>query len=257
MERIEVQKMVDSYTKWLNEEITTASFGEYSEITLPYLDRSNDYLQIYVKFNPNGTIELTDDGVIIGNLIMSGINFRKNSTRLNTLEQIAKNFNVVIDGEDIKATATATNFPQMKHMMVQAMLSIDDLFVLNPANVKNTFVEDIATYFDANEIFYSPNISIVGKTGTPYNYEFHMQRTKEQPERFCKSINNLTLDKRDATLQRWSDTQEKRGDKSKLIVIYNDDNHVKDSIIDGFAAYNIEVVPFSRRQEEQNLKLFA
>jgi len=143
MERLEVKKMVDSYTNWLNEEITTANFGEYSEITLPYLDRSNDYLQIYVKLNPNGTIELTDDGVIIGNLIMSGITFRKNSTRLKALEQIAKNFNVVIDGEDIKATATATNFPQMKHMMVQAMLSIDDLFVMNPANVKNTFIEDV------------------------------------------------------------------------------------------------------------------
>lgn len=257
MERLEVKKMMDSYTNWLNEEITTANFGEYSEITLPYLDRSNDYLQIYVKLNPNGTIELTDDGVIIGNLIMSGITFRKNSIRLKALEQIAKNFNVVIDGEDIKATATATNFPQMKHMMVQAMLSIDDLFVMNPANVKNTFIEDIATYFDANEIFYSQNISIVGRTGTPYNYEFHIQRTKDQSERFCKGINNLTLDKRDATLQRWSDTQEKRGDKSKLIVIYNDEYNVKDSIIDGFSTYDIKTVPFSQRQEEQNLKLFS
>jgi len=257
MEQLEVKKMVDSYTNWLNEEISTASFGEYAEITLPYLDRFNDYLQIYVKVNTDGTIELTDDGIIIANLHASGITFRNGSSRKKSLDQIVKNFNVSIQGEDIIATATANNFAQMKHMMVQAMLQVDDLFVTNPTTVKSMFLDDIATYFDANEIFYSRDFSLLGKTGTLYSYDFHIQRTKEQPERFCKGINKLTLDQRDATLQRWSDTQEKRGDKSKLIVIYNDENNVKDDIITGFTNYGIQTIPFSQRQEKHNLDLFV
>jgi len=257
MERLEVKKMVDSYTNWLNEEISMTSFGEYAEITLPYLDRFNDFLQIYVKVNTNGIIELTDDGAIIGNLLSSGITFRNGSSRKKSLDQIAKNFNVSIQGEDIIATATTNNFPQMKHMMVQAMLQVDDLFVTSPANVKNMFLDDIATYFDANEIFYSRDFSLLGKTGTFYSYDFHIQRTKEQPERFCKGINKLTLDQRDATLQRWSDTQDKRGNKSKLIIIYNDENDVKDEIVTGFTNYGIQTVPFSQRQKKGNLDLFV
>jgi hypothetical protein len=43
--------MINDYTVWLRKEITTAAFGEYVELTTPYLDRFNDYMQIYVKQN--------------------------------------------------------------------------------------------------------------------------------------------------------------------------------------------------------------
>jgi len=254
---MDIQKMVNDYTAWLKEEITIAAFGEYIELTTPYLDRFNDYLQIYVKQNADGTITLTDDGYIIDSLISSGMVFKKGSNRQKALDRIAANFNISIIGEKITTTATAYSFPQKKHMMVQAMLAIDDLFVVSPENVKDLFMEDIEIYFNANNIYYSKDFSLLGKTGTVYTYDFHLQRTSEKPERFCKGFNKLNLSKRDLTLFNWIDTKEKRGDLEELIVIYNDDNSVSDDVLRGFSNYGIRTVPFSQRQEPNNLQLFT
>ena len=44
---MDIQKMIDEYARWLKSEITFERIGEYYEITTPYLDSANDYLQIY------------------------------------------------------------------------------------------------------------------------------------------------------------------------------------------------------------------
>ena len=109
-----IQAMIENYANWLKSEITTSQFGDYVELTLPYVDRFNDYLQIYAKHNRDGSIELTDDGYIINNLITSGIPLKKGTPRRNALEQIAHNFNVQLRGEDIVVRATPNNYPQKK-----------------------------------------------------------------------------------------------------------------------------------------------
>ena len=50
---MDIQKLIDDYTSWLKNEITFEKVGEYYEITTPYLDHANDYLQIYVKQEGN------------------------------------------------------------------------------------------------------------------------------------------------------------------------------------------------------------
>jgi len=251
---MDVQEMISDYAKWLKDEITIARFGEYYELTTPYLDRFNDYLQIYVKQEPNGQITMTDDGYVISNLISSGISLKNGSKRKIMLDNIIRNFSLKLDGENIVATATRANFPQKKHQIVQAMLSIDDMFVSSAENVKNFFIEDITTFFNANDILFTPNFSLIGKTGSLYTYEFLFQRTHSQPERFCKAINKINQSKRNLTIFNWIDTQEKRGDKSELIVMLNDENQVSDSDINAFTNYNIRSVRFSERQK--NIDLF-
>ena len=254
---MDIQKMISDYAAWLKEEIKISSFGEYFELTTPYLDRFNDYLQIYVRQNLDGTITLTDDGYIIGNLISSGMVFKKGTIRQKSLAGTVTKYNVSLDGEDITTTATHNTFAQKKHMMVQAMLAVDDLFAISPDAVKNFFLEDVATYFAANDIYYSPDFSLLGKTGTLYTYDFHFQPSREKPERFCKGFNKLNQAKRDLTLFNWMDTQDKRGDSSELIVIYNDGNQVSDDVLTGFYNYGIKTVPYSCRQEKNYLSLFA
>jgi len=252
-----VQKMINDYAEWLKKEITVASYGEYVELTTPYLDRFNDYLQIYAKQNSDDTITLTDDGYIIGSLISSGMTFNKSPKRKKMLDRIAANYNVSIVGEEITTVAARHNFPQKKHMMVQAMLAIDDLFTVSPEGVKDLFIEDIETFFKANDIYYSRDFSLLGKTGNFYSYDFHLQQTKEKPERFCKGFNKLNQSKRDSALFNWIDTKEKRGNSGDLIIIYNDENSVSDDVLRGFYNYEIKTIPFSKRQEADYLKLLA
>ena len=64
---MDIQGLIDEYAAWLREKITFEKFGEYYEITTPYLDNSNDYLQIYVK-QDGEEIYFTDDCATIRNL---------------------------------------------------------------------------------------------------------------------------------------------------------------------------------------------
>ena len=40
---MDIQGLIDEYAAWLREKITFEKFGEYYEITTPYLDNSNDF----------------------------------------------------------------------------------------------------------------------------------------------------------------------------------------------------------------------
>ena len=63
----EIQKLLDQYLVWLRDKTALRQVEGWIEITTPYLDRHNDYLQIYVK-RQNGGFILTDDGYTIDDL---------------------------------------------------------------------------------------------------------------------------------------------------------------------------------------------
>ncbi len=252
-DKMEIEELIKSYAEWIKKEISVAKYGEYYELTTPYLDRFNDYLQIYVKQDLNGNIELTDDGYIIDNLLSSGISLKNGTNRKEHLDKIINNYSLRLEDNNIVAVATEDTFPQTKHMLIQAMLSIDDMFETNNENVKNMFLDDVEVFFNENNIYYSKDFSIIGKTGSIYNYDFHFQRTANSPERFCKVINKANESKRNLTIFNWIDTQEKRGGESQLIVMLNDNNRVNDKDIQAFNNYDIKTVLFSERKQHMDL----
>lgn len=252
-----IHEMIRNYTDWLYDSFTATQVGEYFELTTPYLDRYNDHLQIYVKQNPNGTFLLTDDGYIINNLRSSGISITRSTKRKEMLSRIIRNFGVSLNGDNLEIQATKSDYPQKKHMLIQTMLTVDDMFIAEPNNVKNFFAEDVGLFLDSHDIFYSRDFSIVGKTGSIYVYDYHIQRTKEKPERFCKPINSFTQSSRNLVLFNWIDTVEKRADKSELIVFLNDEKSIDDSDLEAFLSYDVNYILWSQRQNSENLELLA
>jgi hypothetical protein len=43
----EIKTLMDQYVAWLRSKTTLRQVADWIEITTPYLDRHNDYLQIY------------------------------------------------------------------------------------------------------------------------------------------------------------------------------------------------------------------
>lgn len=253
---MDINEMLTDYANWIKSEISVAKYGEFFELTTPYLDRYNDYLQIYVKQEDDGFITLTDDGYIISNLLSSGVSFRAGSKRAHHLEKTLRNFSLELGGDKaIKTIATQQNFAQKKHAMVQAMLAIDDMFELNAHNIEAYFIEDIQNFLDTNGVFYSRDFSLLGKTGSLYTYDFLFQRTKTKPERFLKAINHLRRANRDMTIFNWIDTQERRNNEGQLIVMLNDENPIQRDDLAAFKSYDIIPVKYSDRKE--NLHLFS
>lgn len=252
-----IHDMIKEYTDWLYSGFSAIKVGEYFELTTPYLDRYNDHLQIYVKQNENGSYFLTDDGYIINNLQSSGVSFNRSHKRRDMLSRIARNFGVTINNNNLEIQATKSNYPQKKHMLIQTMLTIDDMFIAEPNTVKNFFAEDVGSYLNANDIYYSKDFSLVGKTGSLYVYEYHLQRTKTKPERFCKTLNHLSESIRNLTIFNWIDTQEKREDNGELILFLNDEKDINTSDLEAFQSYDIKSILWSQRQETSNLTLLA
>jgi len=64
--------LLEDYWHFLRSETTVEKLGQWFEISTPYLDAYNDHIPIYVKFNEDGSIELSDDGETLIELEQSG-----------------------------------------------------------------------------------------------------------------------------------------------------------------------------------------
>lgn len=125
----EVHRLLDEYVAWLRDKTTLRQVGDqWVEITTPYLDRHNDYIQIYAK-KTNSGYTLTDDGETIGDLEQSGC--RLESPKCQDLLKLTLNgFGVQMREKALEVHASPDNFALRKHSLVQAILAVNDMFYL-------------------------------------------------------------------------------------------------------------------------------
>lgn len=251
---MDIQKLIDEYAAWLKSEITFEKIGEYYEITTPYLDNASDYLQIYVRMDGD-EIFFSDDSATIRGLKMGGFQFTP-SRKLH-LQRILNQFGVKLDGDELTLKAPVKLFAQKKHLFIQAMLRIDDMFTISKSKVASIFLDDIQDFFAEKDIFYSDNVQFTGTSGFAHNYDFLLQRSRTKPERLCQAVNNPNKSSMGNALFAWNDTKPSRRNDSQLIVILNDQNSIARGIEDAFLNYDAKVVRWSERNEERNLELFA
>lgn len=241
-------ELKEKYISWLEDEITVNKIGEYIEVTSPFLDRYNDYLQVYAKLENDKEILLTDDSYIINNLEMSGIDM-KSSKRKQLLQSFLNKYSVKLENNALVTKSNMEDFPQKILFLMQAMINVDDMFMLSQNKVASLFLEDVKNFLDAKDIFYTRDVNFVGKSGFVYSYEYLIQRTKEKPERLCKVINNPNKQNFQSTMFMWNDTKETRDDNSQLIVFLNDENRIDSNVIEGFNKYNVDTIPWSERDK--------
>ncbi len=130
----EIQDRIDEYARWLRDKTSLRTVdSEWVEITTPYLDRHNDYLQIYAR-RDNGRYTLTDDGYILDDLIQSGCSL-DSPKRDALLKMTLAGFGVVQKENRLEVQTSAQDFPRRKHDLIQAMLTVNDLFALARSTV--------------------------------------------------------------------------------------------------------------------------
>ena len=251
---MDIQNLIDEYATWLRKEITFEKVGEYYEITTPYLDSANDYLQIYVR-QDGDELYFTDDSATINNLKMSG--FQLTAARKKHLQRILNQYGVKLNGDELIAKAPANSFAQKKHLFIQAMLRIDDMFMISKSKVASFFLDDIQEFFDEKEIYYSDNVQFTGISGFAHNYDFLLQRSRTKPERLCQAVNNPNKSSMGNILFAWNDTKPARKNGSQLIVILNDQNNIAKGVEDAFLNYDAKVIKWSERDSTNNLELLS
>jgi len=251
----EIQGLIDQYTTWLKDKTTLRQIEDWIEITTPYLDRHNDYLQIYAR-RQNGTFILTDDGYTLDDLRQSGCNL--DSPKRQTLLRTTLNgFGVQLARGRLEIRASADNFALRKHNLIQAMLAVNDLFYLASAVVMSLFMEDVSDWLDLNDIRYTPKVKFTGKSGYDHLFHFIIPKSRRQPERIVQAINRPGRNTAEAVTYAWMDTREVRAADSKAYAFLNDsEQDVSSPVVDALRSYDVTPVLWSKR-EEVRLELAA
>jgi hypothetical protein len=244
----DIQKLLDDYVAWLRDKTSLREIADWVEITTPYLDRHNDYIQIYAK-KSNGAFILTDDGYTIGDLEQSGC--KLNSPKRQDLMKMTLNgFGVQLHGDALEVSATPDNFALRKHNLVQAMLAVNDMFYLAVPMVSSLFYEDVISWLDLHDVRYTPKVKFSGKTGYDHLFDFVIPKSRQQPERIIQTINRPNRDTAQAVAFSWIDTKEVRSPESRAYALLNDsDIVISSAVTDALMNYDVRPIPWSQREE--------
>ncbi len=245
----DIDNLLNKYWVWLRDKTTLRQVDDvWVEITTPYLDRHNDYIQIYAK-KQNGGFLLTDDSETIHDLQLSGCNLDL-PKRKQLLNVTLNGFGVKLKNESLEVHTSEKDFALRKHNLLQAILAVNDLFYLATPWVTSLFLEDVTKWIESNDIRHIPKIKFTGKSGFDHLFDFAIPKSKKYPERILKVINNPKKDTAQAMAFAWLDTKDVRDHNSLAYAILNNsEKSIPDSVLDALSSYDVTPVIWSKRED--------
>mgnify|MGYP001144805340 FL=1 len=220
-------------------------------LTTPFLDRNNDHIEVYVIKRDDDSLVITDDSYTINELEMSGLNLDVSKKIKNALNVILNSHGVAInDDKSLSVTANLANFPNKKHMLIQCMIKVSDLFMLSQSNIKSFFLEDVKNFFEKNDIRYTEGPSFIGKSKLVNNFDFVISHYKDAPERLIRVVNNYNLDYAKSIIFSWEDIREVRTNNPVLYTFINDTNKVPSKeALQALNEYDIKYILWNERDK--------
>jgi hypothetical protein len=232
-----VKNLIDDYLKWLREKIVINPVGEWYEITTPFLNRHNDYIQIYAQKESNDRIILTDGADTLNDLELSGFNLHS-SRRKKELEIILNGFGVSLYGKKLVAVSDRRSFPEKKHNLIQAVLAIDDLYIMTEPKVISFFFGDVEKFLLSNDVRFSKNVILQGVSSFHHKFDLLIPASKELPERIVKVVNSPRKQTITSLIFSFEDTKKVRANEG--IVIINDlEKPIPSEVTGALQEYNI------------------
>jgi hypothetical protein len=252
----ECRQLIDAYLDWLRKGLSVEHLGQSCELTTPFLDRHNDHLQIYAS-TENGKIILSDDGYILADLRTSGLEM-VTPKRKAVLQSILNGFGVKTDGKRLFVETSSRNLAQKMHSLIQAMISINDMFVMAQPRVSSFFWEDVRDYLDKHEVRYSSRVKISGRSGYDHAVDFLIPKSRTRPERIVQAINAPDRNTISSYLFILEDTYEIRGEESEAYAFLNDQHRtIGGDVIEALEVYKVIPVLWSQREKEKYVEALA
>lgn len=253
----EISKMIQGYYQWLcdNTAIKYDCMTEWYAIDTPFVGLSNDRIEVYIKRIGDKYI-LSDDGETLWNLEMNGINVAHSSTRRDILKGIGLNFAVTIENGEITTEATAETFSSRKHALLQAIQQVSDLRMTAKHDVVSMFAEDFKQYLDSEDIVYTPQFTMIGKSGLNFFYDFQIAGRME--ETVIRTFNHLKQGNVTDMLFGLEDARDNRekitGKKLNSIVVVNDiERNPKREYISALNEYGCKTLLWSGKDKDWNI----
>lgn len=250
MNRPDCQRLIDAYVGWLREGLSAGAIGETCELTTPFLDRHNDHLQVYAT-RRNGNIILSDDGYILSDLRASGLDIDTPKRKM-ILDSILNGLGVQAENGQLTVEASSANLGQRLHSLAQAMLAVNDMFVMAQPRVASFFFEDVQNFLDSHDIRYTSRVKLAGKSGYDHGIDFLIPKSRSRPERILQAIATPKKENISAYLWILSDTQSARPAESqaKAFAFLNDqEQDVGGDVVEALKSYGVDPSLWSQRDD--------
>ena len=142
------------------------------------------------------------------------------------------------------------NFASRKHALVQAILSVNDMFYLTSSHVASIFSEDIRSWLEKADIRYSERVSFAGISGYIRSFDFLISKSKNAPERIIKAVNHPDKNRIDSVIMDWLDTKDARPGEAVAYAFLNDSAlNVSDTVRTALMAYKIQPICWKDREK--------
>jgi len=246
-------ELITKYTNWVKDNSFVRNItNDTYVITTPFTDSQNDHIDLYVKKTSGDAIQLSDDGYTVSDLTMNGTDIFSTPRRRKTFEMTLNRYGVKFDPMtyELLIEATPTNIAARKHSMLQAVMAVNDLYVISRENVSSFFKEDIEAYLRLKEVVFSKSIKLPGKTGFDHNVDFIVPHSNSRPERLIQAINVPKKDQVMSAIFAFNDIAAVREEPNERMVIYNDE--IREISADSKKAldeYDISIFQWSKKEE--------
>lgn len=248
MNRTECERLIDEYLRWLKQELRVKELEKSCQITTPFLDRHNDAIEIFVEKH-DGSLRLTDDGYTVRDLRASGMEFTTEK-RKHHLTAILNGFGVQLAEDELFVLGSPEDFPQKKHSIVQAILAVNDMFVMGEEHVLSLFKEDVAAFLVQNRIPVFEDLKLSGKSGLDHKFDFGIPKTQTKPQRVLQAINRLDKSGAMSLAFAVGDVRTLRTEGLGALAMLNDIVQVPhEEYIAVLRAYEISPLLWSQRQQ--------
>lgn len=133
--------------------------------------------------------------------------------------------------------------------LIQAMLSVNDLFCLAQPTVYQFFTEDVTRWLDEKAVRFSPQVSFAGKSTFTHHYDFLIPKSRTSPERLLKVMNSPSRDYAKQVAFSWIDTRGTRPATSECFVLLNDAEEIPAGVLTSLKQYDLVPVPWKQREQ--------
>lgn len=244
----EVTNLIKSHRDWLASNTFITQLGEDVEIGLPFLNRHNDFICIYLSKDKDDYV-LSDYGETIDDLSFGGFEITT-LRRKRILNEAISGFGVSYVNGELKVRTSREDFGCALNNMVQAILSVNDLHILSKPVSTTNFRLNVLSWLKENFAKFSESKKILGKSGLEHSFHFTVSEGRKNSKQVFKAINSPTTEAARNLVFSWIDTREQHFSDSQAFAILNDyHQEIPRRIDEVLSRYEITPVPWSRRNE--------
>lgn len=211
-----MQDLSSDYLHWLKSNLIVFERGSSQVLSTPFLDPFNDGIEILLDTN-GGEMVLHDGGRTLDTLLDMGVHIEKSERRQAIIQNAIAGCGVRLNNGRLETVVTHANRAQRMHFLTTAILRLNDLWMTASPRTITDFFEIVKEYFDENDILYTANKSITGRT-VEHPIDFIVPLPKGR-DRLIKLVSRPSVQAAKIASFTWIDLKDAQPDAERIVFV--------------------------------------